>query len=480
MGASFARLRSTAQRRKLGATYTPAALVGPMSEWLAHFKRAARVVDPGAGSARFLCAVGRYLPEAQLMAVEIDPLAALTARANLTVLGFDGRSEVHTDDYRALRLSSIPGPTAFVGNPPYVRHHDIAPEWKSWLRERSADLGLKASALAGLHVHFLLATAHLAEAGDFGVFVTSSEWLDVGYGQLARELFAGPLGGLSIHILDARTQAFADAATTATVIAFDVGETQQRVRVRKITDTEDLRGLAGGESFSPGELRAQRRWSALLEPRVSIPSGFVALGDFCRVHRGAVTGANATWVTKQGDPRLPSSVLVPAVTKASELFNSVSGVLAGCGDLRAVVSLPEDLDFLDATDRELVEQFLGIARRAGVADGYIARHRKSWWSVKLRSPAPILATYMARRPPAFVRNLVKARNLNNVHGIYPAVSLSETALCNLAKALRKRATLSGGRTYAGGLTKFEPSEMERIMVPPPTWLESDESWPSTA
>ena len=145
-----------------------------------------------------------------------------------------------------------------------------------------------------------------------------------------------------------------------------------------------------------------------------------------------------------------------------------------------MVSLPEDLDFLDTTDRELVERFLEVARRAGVADGYIARHRKSWWSVKLRSPAPILATYMARRPPAFVRNLVKAHNLNNVHGIYPVVSLSETALCNLTKALCGRATLSGGRTYAGGLTKFEPSEMERIMVPPPAWLESDEPWPSLA
>ncbi len=478
LGASFARLRSTAQRRKLGATYTPAALVGPMSEWLAHFKRAARVVDPGAGSARFLCAVGRYLPDAQLMAVEIDPLAALTARANLTVLGFDGRSVVDTSDYRALRLPSIPSPTAFVGNPPYLRHHDIAPGWKSWLRERSADLGLKASALAGLHVHFLLATAHLAETGDFGVFVTSSEWLDVGYGQLARELFAGPLGGLSIHILDARTQAFADAATTATVMAFDVGERQQRVRVRKIRDTEDLRGLAGGESFSPGELRAQRRWSALLEPRVSIPSGFVALGDFCRVHRGAVTGANATWVTKQGDPRLPSSVLVPAVTKASELFGLESGVLAGCGDLRAVIDLPEDLDILDADARALVERFLRAARRAGAASGYIARHRKPWWSVKLRSPAPLLATYMARRPPAFVRNLAAARNLNTVHGIYPMESLSEEALCSLTRVLRDRATLSGGRTYAGGLTKFEPSEMERIMVPPPIWLESGEAWPS--
>lgn len=476
LGTAFASLRPAAQRRKLGATYTPASLIGPMSEWLANHKRASRVVDPGAGSARFLLAAGRLLPEARLIAVEIDPLASLAARANLTVLGFDERSEIHTADYRTLALEPAPGPTAFIGNPPYVRHHDIAPEWKAWLRERSAQLGLKASALAGLHVHFLLATAHLARAGDYGVFVTSSEWLDVGYGQLARELLAGPMGGLSVHVLDARSQAFADAATTAAVTAFEVGESQCSVRVRKIKRTEDLRGLLGGRRFSREKLRTTRRWSSLLEPKVRVPEEFVPLGEFCRVHRGAVTGANATWVTNQNDPRLPASVLFPSVTRASELIDLASVVLGDDSQLRAVIDLPEDLDVLDAAGRKLVERFLGSARQAGAASGYIARHRKPWWSVKLRDPAPILATYMARRPPTFVRNLAAARNLNTVHGIYPIEPLSNDALCRLTKSLRECATLAGGRMYAGGLTKFEPSEMAQIRVPPPNWLESDEPW----
>lgn len=478
LGTAFASLRPAAQRRKLGATYTPTSLIGPMSEWLASHRRASRVVDPGAGSARFLVAAGRLLPEARLIAVEIDPLASLAARANLTVLGFDERSEMHTADYRTLAVEPGPGPTAFIGNPPYVRHHDIAPEWKAWLRERSAELGLKASALAGLHVHFLLATAHHARAGDYGVFVTSSEWLDVGYGQLARDLIAGPMGGLSVHVLDARSQVFADAATTATVTAFEVGESQRGVRVRKIRRTEDLRGLQGGRQFGRERLRTTRRWSSLLEPKVNVPQGFVPLGEFCRVHRGAVTGANATWVTEQADPRLPTSVLFPAVTRASELIDLASDVLGDKGRLRAVIDLPEDLDVLDADGRELVERFLRSARRAGAANGYIARHRKPWWSVKLRDPAPILATYMARRPPTFVRNLAAARNLNTVHGIYPTEPLSNEALCRLTKSLRECATLAGGRMYAGGLTKFEPSEMAQIMVPPPIWLESDEPWPS--
>lgn len=85
-------------------------------------------------------------------------------------------------------------------------------------------------------------------------------------------------------------------------------------------------------------------------------------------------------------------------------------------------------------------------------------------------PAPVLATYMARRPPAFVRNLAEARHINIAHGLYPRQSLTGRQLDALAAALRRSATLSYGRTYAGGLVKFEPREMERLPVPEPQLL----------
>ena len=307
------------------------------------------------------------------------------------------------------------------------------------------------------------------------MFVTSSEWLDVGYGRIARELIAGPLGGLSVHILDARAHAFADAMTTATVTAFEVGQQRRPVRIRKVASIDGLRELRGGTPFDRARLRSTSRWSSLLEPRVSVPREFVPLGELCRVHRGTATGANAVWVTDQDDPLLPAEVLRPTVTRASELFDLGSTVLSDDSALRAVIDLPADLDVFEGDDRTMVDAFLRTARFAGVADGYIARHRRPWWSVKLREPAPILATYMARRPPTFVRNIVGARNLNNVHGLYPVEPLSDAALCRLTSVLRARASVTGGRTYAGGLTKFEPKEMEQIMIPPARWLESDAS-----
>lgn len=469
LGEAFTRLRSPRQRRSLGAVYTPPAMVDAMVSWIAERGDPSRVIDPGAGSGRFALKAGLALPEASLMAIELDPLAALLTRANLTAAGLDRRSQVIVGDYRRLEIDPCDGVTAFIGNPPYVRHHEIDPYWKQWLTTTAASCGFPASGLSGLHMYFFLATFLLARPGDVGALVTSSEWLDVNYGSLLRAMLTDGLGGESIHVIDPEAMPFEDAAITAAVTCFRVGSQAESVVMRQVDRVDDLADLTEGRRISKRLLGDQRRWSPLLVSTQPPQEGYVELGDICRVHRGAVTGANATWITEADDPALPAVALFPAVTRARELFDS-GGVLANCDDLRTVIDLPVDLDELDPDDRLLAEQFLRFAEKNGARSSYIARHRKPWWSVRLRSPAPILSTYMARRPPAFVRNPAGARHVNVAHGIYPREPMAEATLDTLAASLRASVSTTQGRTYAGGLTKFEPSEMQRIPVPGPALL----------
>ena len=465
LGEAFARVRPAPQRRLRGATYTPPEIVAAMVGWIGANHRPARVVDPGTGSARFLLAAGRALPHASLVGVEIDPLAALIARANLTAAGLDGRSRIVVADYRTADLGSCDGVTAFVGNPPYVRHHQIESAAKRWLADSAALLGLRANGLAGLHAHFLVATALRACRGDVGSFVTSAEWLDVNYGDLLRRLVAAGLGGVSIHVIDPKASPFSDAATTAAVTCFEVGTTQDTIRVKRVADAAALGALDDGRRLKREPMRTAPRWTPLIDATPRPPQGYVELGELCRVHRGAVTGANKTWITDSADALLPAGVLFPSITRARELFEATAGVLGTPRSLRAVIDLPRDLEAFDADDRALIERFLRAARSRGAHEGYIARHRNPWWSVKLRAPAPILATYMARRPPTFVRNEAAVHHINVAHGIYPREPMSAATLDALAEALRSVAPGAVGRTYAGGLVKFEPSEMARIHVP---------------
>ncbi|MCY3731711.1 MAG: N-6 DNA methylase [Rhodospirillaceae bacterium] len=464
LGEAFCRLRSPTTRRACGAIYTPRAIIDSMVKWAARQNAPARIVDPGTGSGRFLLSAARMFPDAELVAVEIDPLAALTLRANASVLGLTERLSVLVEDYRTIDLAETGGPTLFLGNPPYVRHHGIAPEWKAWFAETATSYGLKASKLAGMHIHFFLKTRAIARQGDYGAFVTSAEWLDVNYGEVMRRMLVDGLGGTAVHVIAPTAMPFTDTATTGAITCFRTGRDGDEVRFRAVDEIPKLGSLGGGRPVVRSRLEAAHRWSPFLRPAARVRSGRSELGELCRVHRGQVTGCNEAWIAGAYPGSLPDSVLVPSVTRARELFDARIDLL--CADkLRRVIDLPIDLGVFDDDERAQIREFLAWARSRGADSSYVARNRRAWWAVGLREPAPILATYMARRPPAFVRNICDARHLNIAHGIYPREPLSAGVLDALAEFLRGEVCMSAGRTYAGGLTKFEPRELERVPIP---------------
>ncbi|MEX2277786.1 MAG: N-6 DNA methylase [Cucumibacter sp.] len=469
LGEAFCDVRSQDVRRESGAVYTPYKIVEAMLGWAATIGVPDRIVDPGAGSGRFLIEAGRQFKKASLVAVEIDPLAALMTRANLAAVGMADRSSVLLKDFRAAAFEQIEGKTLYIGNPPYVRHHLIDSDWKNWLKEQSAHLTLKASSLAGLHVYFFLAIARWAKAGDYGALITASEWLDVNYGQLVRDLFLNRLGGQAVYVIEPEAEPFPGTQSTAAVTTFKVNGTPPSARFARINKLDDLDHLSGGRRVSRERLIAEPRWSHFTHKPREIQSGYVELGELCRVHRGQVTGSNRVWIAGKHSEGLTEDVLFPTITKAKELFRA-GQVLKDGASLRRVIDLPVDLSELPRKELAVVQAFLERAEAMGAKDNFTSQHRKAWWSVGLREPAPILATYMARRPPAFVLNRAAARHLNIAHGLYPREPLTDKLLRGLVKYLSGAPMMDRGRVYAGGLTKFEPREMERIPVPGPAVL----------
>ncbi|MFM0705630.1 Eco57I restriction-modification methylase domain-containing protein [Paraburkholderia sediminicola] len=464
LGNAFAVIRSASERRATGAVYTPAPIVRSMMAWLSSQGDPARIIDPGAGSGRFILAAGDSFPDAQLIAVEMDPLAALMLRANLHTRGWADRATVLVKDYREIKLPRCAGMTAFIGNPPYVRHHDISENWKAWYASKFADFGIKASALAGLHLHFFLQTRLLAKVGDVGAFITSSEWMDVNYGSALRQLLLDELGGVALHVLEPTVEAFPGTATTAAITCFRVGETAEPVRVRAVDELKRLNGLTKGTQIPRDQLQAAPRWSIIVRPSNPATAGDLELGELFRVHRGQVTGANSIWIAGEHATGLPDRVKLPAVTKAKDLIEA-GAHLHSTHALRRVIDLPTDLDEFSKEERRRISAFLSWAKRNGADQSYIAQHRKAWWSVGLKAPAPILCTYMARRPPQFTLNACDARHINIAHGLYPREPLEAGVMARLVTWLNNNINTGSGRTYAGGLTKFEPKEIERLRIP---------------
>lgn len=478
LGDRYGTALSADRRRLIGAVLTPPRIVNAMIEWAKKEAKVSaepwRIIDAGAGTGRFAMAAARAFPGAAVIAVENDPNLLVLLRANLKEAGLDRRISVIAADFRSISLERTRGPTLFLGNPPYVRHHHIAPEWKRWYVDACARHGVKASQLAGAHLHFFAKIADLGQTEDYGCLITAAEWLDVGYGAALRSLLANGMGGVEVHLLEPAAAAFPGTMTTAAITGFRIGRRPPTLRLRSVASPAALDRLRGGRAVAWSTLARSAKWSVLVRASPKPAAGTIELGELCRVHRGQVTGANRIWIAGKHSEGLPSHLLKATVTRAAELI-AAEPALDEHQHLARVIDLPAELDEVAIEDRPIVERFLAWARSAGAADGYIARHRSPWWAVRLGAPAPILCTYMARRTPSFVLNRAGARILNIAHGIYPREALGEAELAKLAAALRAAVGFEHGRCYAGGLLKFEPRELERVPIPPLASIEPSPS-----
>ncbi|AVT08571.1 SAM-dependent methyltransferase [Paracidovorax avenae] len=467
LGNAYCALNSPEARRGRGQTFTPDSVVEGMLTWVRRQRKSiVRLVDPGAGSGRFTLAALRMYPKAEAVAAEMDPTVALILRANLIATGFADRTEVRVGDFRDLKLPAVKGTTLFIGNPPYVRHHDIGADWKEWYSRTLRRFGHDGSKLAGLHLHFFLKTLELGNPGDLGCYVTAAEWLDVKYGQALRQLLTNGLGGMDVFVVDPEVQIFGDALVSAAITGFSHSSARTELRFAEVGSKAQLRKLSAGTPVAVAAAKAEPKWSFLVKGgRAAKPKGFVELGEMFKVSRGQVTGLNRVWIAKPGAPDLPSRFLVPAITDSTDITGATRGVIDNSKELRRLVCLPRDLQELPRAERDAVDRFLEWARRQGAHETYIARHRNPWWSVSTKEPAPIVMTYMGRRPPAFALNKANAQLINVAHGLYPRRNLDESHFGRLVAWLNENVEQTDGRVYAGGLTKFEPSEAMRILVP---------------
>ena len=229
LGIELVSLRSVTERRRLGQFLTPPTTVRSMVEW-AISKRATRLVDPGCGSGRFTLEAIRLRSSTLTVSIDIDPLATLITRAALSCVGAK-HAVVINGDFTTLPLSRYRGVTAFVGNPPYVRHHMLSTKSKKAAAGLASALGYTISSRAGLHAHFFLATALDAKPGDIGCFVTSSEWLDVNYGSTIRHMLLNGLAASKVLLFDPKGRHFDEAQTTTAITFFEVGSKPRDIRI---------------------------------------------------------------------------------------------------------------------------------------------------------------------------------------------------------------------------------------------------------
>jgi len=182
-----------------------------------------------------------------------------------------------------------------------------------------------------------------------------------------------------------------------------------------------------------------------------------------------VTGANNFFVLPRERARILGVMpwCVPVISDGKEILRS-DGIICDGPERKVLLRVPRNTD---RTKHPSLDAYLSLGENPqggpqAVAARYIPSHRRPWWYLGNHESPPIVVSYMARQPPVFALNPDGLAILNIAHGLYPKRTMDPAELSDLVQHLNlHRESFRGlGRTYQGGLEKFEPREMEALPI----------------
>ncbi len=198
-----------------------------------HRAKLGRVLDMGAGDARF--ATGGLFSE--YVGIEIDPEAANACRVPA-----NARIEIG-----CAFSSNETGFEACIGNPPYVRHHDLEKPWKSQtVRWLSKELGIQVRERANLFLHFLGLALLKTRSDGLVALVIPFEWVSKPSARPVREHLLAKKWAVSVYRF--QEEIFDGVITSACITVIDkarVSGQWQYFDVDQDLRITDRRGPAG-------------------------------------------------------------------------------------------------------------------------------------------------------------------------------------------------------------------------------------------
>jgi adenine-specific DNA-methyltransferase len=224
-----------------------------------------------------------------------------------------------------------------------------------------------------------------------------------------------------------------------------------------------------GEKFNYTELKPEVKWRIYYQGIATDKyKNLVPFTNYAQVKRGIATGANDYFIfnkTKQKQFKIPDKYLLPCITKShqakTEIFTQdhLLNLLETDGNILL-------LNILD-THNENVVKYLELGLKLGIDQKYLTHHRKPWYKIENRPPAPFWIGVFNRQKIKFIKNEANILNLTAFHCIYPKEIIQDKIniffaylLTNIAQEIFNY----NHREYGAGLNKFEPNDLNKSQI----------------
>lgn len=477
-------------RRSHGIYYTPKPLAAAIVEWLIR-SEADTLLEPSFGGCCFLEAaftrlrsLGCVNPLAQAAGCDVDP-AAFRA---LQTLGTTPRPAKHflSQDFLSVRPTDF-AVTQFdclLGNPPFTRHHRIAPEVKGAIAALHSPNGIRLARTAGLWAHFVAhGLSFLRPQGRIGVVLPRS-FLFADYAEPLRVALRTRFARSLIVRLTYPVFASEDTEERGLIVLAEGFGSYDHCSERIEDANCELEVIENISAFGsePGKGSRVHRsiWhtGAAYKALGSAPVTRT-LGELVRLDIGVVTGANRIFVVSQQAVEasgLPTDILKPVIARTSHL--------------RGLSFTSADHDALLARG---VPGWLLVPSQLGVRHGPIRRYfaqvsrkdrrsicwfkkREKWYTPTVGESPHALLTYMNRCGPRLVLLETDATCTNTLHRVWFTRDQEINRKLVSISLITSYSQLSAeiyGRPYGGGVLKIEPKGARLLSIVLPRDLKNE-------
>ena len=370
-----------------------------------------------------------------------------------------------------------------VCNPPYVRHHHINGKKEKLQAKTKESSKMQLSGLAGLYCYFIGLSHLWMKSNAIACWLIPSEFMDVNYGLEIKKYLLNEVTLLQIHRFNPDDSQFNDALVSSSIVWFKNQKPKKNIKVN-FTYGNIISDPICEKKISSDVLENEPKWTRfpLLKNRnnnILAPK----IKDFFLIKRGIATGNNSFFILSKNDIKkrnLPISQFCPILPSPRYLEEKEIE-----DDIDGNPKIKQQLFVLDSklpiseieTSYPSLFKYLKEGIEQGVADRYLCKKRKIWYSQENREHSNFYCTYIGRtngknkKPFKFILNNSKAIVSNSYLILYPKQSIKEKIdknpllkkeLIDALNHITEQAMLDEARVYGGGMYKLEPKELSNV------------------
>ncbi len=495
------------QRRYIGQFWTNELIAEWMVAWLLQ-SRPHNLADIGCGTGNFLLKATQLLYKTsyapKLYGYDLSPLLLNAALAAFPTQLKDRPVALPTLAIQNYLDAPLPESVdAVICNPPYTRHHHIAPEVKDELQAFfKMRFHFDVSRQGTLAFYFLLKLIAEMPEGARAAVIVPMEVFDARYGLAAKRALCQQTALSSIIHFAPQMNAFHKVDVGASILLFRKGHTKnnpvRHLTLNTLPTTDalltcleakhpDQRSLAFGSLNvqSQDELLDVPKWFSISKSEPvnadwQSTGLVVPLKALVKVVRGIATGANEFFVLSTQKVKRLS--LEPYVVRTLQRNREIQDIFL---DEARWQTLSEEgkgvwLLYLNGNDTERHAKpraYLAEGEAKGYHRRSLVQTRRQWYAMEQRDIPAIFFTILTRGNPRFILNRADVRPLNMFSLIYPNRHILEAdatellwVLLNSNFSLSRLHSVS--RTYGGNTLKVEPRELDNLPVVNPLALPS--------